>query len=383
VDGHRKSGPPHDIVIPAQGRQKALRALVRISQGLPPTEAVASLSVGHERIDAVIDRLFEHAEMSGSVFTVLTGDYGTGKTHLLMHLSERALDAGHPVFRLAVERVYLDLGTPLRHLVRLRGRSILPRRHRPTAIERAAFWTRSQSKLPELLRELAAIGQEPGDASAAAMRALSQARKAKDPGPALESFLTGRGLERKSSAPNYRQDAYERLLLWLELLARLDGCRGPVVLIDEAENLYTTGAARSLRRTALRSLSFYCGGALPSACVVIAITPRVLKQLRADARELLTEVSEQRTVLPWEDASMLSRRLSRIKPEPVPEFTDAHRRELLQKVLETHRGVRGATTATLSKREQRDLALEPAPPRLLLRKAADELERRWWQRDDS
>jgi hypothetical protein len=216
----------------------------------------------------------------------------------------------------------------------------------------------------------------------AALRALQQARKAKDPGPALESFLTGRGLERKSSAPNYRQDAYERLLLWLELLARLDGCRGPVVLIDEAENLYTTGAARSLRRTALRSLSFYCGGALPSACVVIAITPRVLKQLRADARELLTEVSEQRTVLPWEDASMLSRRLSKIKPEPVPEFTDAHRRDLLQKVLETHRGVRGATS-TLSRSEQRELAAEPGPPRALLRKAADELERRWWAREDA
>jgi formate dehydrogenase len=36
-----------------------------------------------------------------------------------------------------------------------------------------------------------------------------------------------------------------------------------VLLIDEAENLYRGGTSRLERRTALRSLSFYCGGMLP------------------------------------------------------------------------------------------------------------------------
>jgi hypothetical protein len=189
--------------------------------------------------------------------------------------------------------------------------------------------------------------------------------------------LTARGLDKKPSAPAYRQDAYERLLLWIELLQRLDDCKGPVVLIDEAENLYTSGAARASRRTALRSLSFYCGGTLPSACVIVAVTPKVLKALRADSRELLDEVSEQATVLPWEDADMLSRRLSRIKPEPVPEFTDAHKVELIERVIGTHRTVRGGD-GLLSPEDREELASVTGPPRELLRRTIDELERRWW-----
>lgn len=362
----------------ARNKTRALRALIRLSQGLPPTEGVASLSVGHERIDSVIDRLFEHVSVSGSVFSVLTGDYGTGKTHLLMHLTERALDDGHPVFRLDLERLNFDLGNPQRHLPRLLDQSVLPMRHRPSALDRVEIWTRSAAKVQEVRRALGHIAEADTEAASAARRALRQVEASKEPERALAAFLSARGLENKPGAQSYRQDAYERFLLWLELLSRLDGCRGPVVLIDEAENLYAGGVSRSARRTALRSLSFYCGGALPSACVVIAITPKILKELRTDCRELLREVTEQRTVLEWEDATMLSRRLYRIRPEPVPEFTDAHRRELIQRVVETHRSVRGPVEP-LSKREVTALVKEPGPPRRLLRCVVDELERRWWQ----
>ncbi len=90
------------------------------------------------------------------------------------------------------------------------------------------------------------------------------------------------------------------------LAARLEGCEGPVVILDEAENLYRAGVSRAERRTALRSLGFYCGGALPRACVVLAITPETLTLLREEASELLDEIADQSTLLPVEDIAMLS-----------------------------------------------------------------------------
>lgn len=357
-------------------KRAALRTLIRISQGLPPLEAVTSMSVGHERIDRTINTLFEHADASGSVFTAIVGDYGSGKTHLLMHLSERALSDRHPVFWLNLERLNLDLGNPARHFQRLLEHSVLPVRRRPSAIERASQWTRSAAKLRALLNAIEEIAEAGGEAGAAAQKAKQIAGAARDTGAALEGFLHGRDLRERSAAKGYRQDAYRRLLLWLELLARMEGCSGPVVLIDEAENLYTTG--RTARRSALRSLAFYCGGALPNACVVIAMTPPALKELRREARELLNEVDEQSGTLEWEDATMFRRRLQKLEPTEVPAFSKRQREELAGLVRSTHRSVRGPLELAEWEATVRRVVRQHESPRAVIRALVDELESVWW-----
>lgn len=357
-------------------KRAALRTLIRISQGLPPLEAVTSMSVGHERIDRTINTLFEHADASGSVFTAIVGDYGSGKTHLLMHLSERALTDGHPVFWLNLERLNLDLGNPARHFQRLLEHSVLPVRRRPSAFERAGHWTRSPAKLRQLLSSIDDITGVGGEAGTAAQKAKQIAGAARDPGAALESFLLGRDLRERSAAKGYRQDAYRRLLLWLELLGRMEGCSGPVVLIDEAENLYTTG--RAARRSALRSLAFYCGGALPNACVVIAMTPPALKDLRREARDLLSEVDEQSGTLEWEDATMFRRRLQKLEPVLVPQFSKRQREELAELVRATHRSVRGPLDVAEWDATVRRVVRQHESPRGVIRALVDELESVWW-----
>ncbi len=359
-------------------KRPALRTLIRISQGLPPLEAVTSMSVGHERIDRAIKKLFEHADASGSVFTALVGDYGSGKTHQLMHLAERALADNHPVFWLNLERLNLDLGNPARHFRRLLEHSVLPVRRRPSALEKASEWTRSRAKLKALLGALEACHEQAGETAQPAGKALSIARAAVDPGAALESFLGGRDLGERSASKGYRQDAYRRLLLWLELLQRLESCAGPVVLIDEAENLYTTGAGRAARRAALRTLSFYCGGALPNACVVVAITPPALKDLRREARELLGEVEEQSGTLEWEDAVMFRRRLQRLVPEEVPAFSKRQRQELAELVRTTHRSVRGPVDFPEWEQVVKRAVRQFESPRAVVRALVDELEAVWW-----
>jgi BREX system ATP-binding protein BrxC/D len=355
-----------------------LRALIRGAQGLPPTESVQSMTVGHERIDKTIDRLFEHAELEGSVFTLLVGDYGTGKTHLLLHLTERALDSKRPVLRLSVEALGSDLGHPERHLRRLLEDAVLPLEGHPSPMQLLLEWTRSSSKTQLLVRTLEDIAGRTGDAAPAAAKGLRFMASAKDPTAGLYAYLGASDLTSKGGGPNYRHDAYRRLLLWLVLLQELEQLSGPVLTIDESENLYRGGTTQAERRTALRSLSFYCGGTLPSACVILAITPAVLKDLRSDARELLNEVAEQETVLAWEDALMLKRRLNQARPVEVPALTADQTSDLIERVRKTHRAVRGTVRDSGFGKFMREQAASATLPRATVRATVERMECAWW-----
>ncbi len=356
----------------------ALRAVIRAAQGLPPAEPVPSMSVGHEKIDHAITALFEHAAMQSSVFALLTGAYGTGKSHLLMHLTGRAMADRRPVFRLSLERLDMDLGSPQRHLRRMLEHATLPLPGQPTALDRLAAWTRSSQQCRRLLDALEALAAEGGDVAAPAKKALSFAARAPNAGAALESWLGAAELATRPSNANYRQDAYQRLLLWIALLERVEKCAGPVLLVDEAENLYRNGTSRADRRTALRTLSFYCGGTLPDACVVMAITPDALASLRAEAAELLDDVAEQRTVLAWEDAAMFRRRLTATVPVEVPALTSESRVVLAFRAQATHAKVRGPVFDPHWARWVSEVVKDDVPPRLLVRRVIDRLERCWW-----
>jgi len=376
------SGDPRDrspATFPAK-RAPEMRALIRGAQGLPPTEAILSMSVGHAEIDATIDGLFEHSAMEGSVFALLAGAYGTGKTHLLLHLAARARADRRPVLRLSLERLDADLGNPQRHLRRMLEQAELPLPGNPSLLDLLSMWTRTPKKLDALLRELESI-QLAGasDISPAAGRTLRAAHAGSSKAAGVTAILGALDLESKANGPNYRQDAYGRLLLWLALLERLEGCAGPVLLIDEAENLYKGGSSRAERRTALRSLAFYCGGALPRACVVLAITPDVLTEMRAEAKELLEEVGEQRTLLTWEDATMFRRRLVRTKPVVVPVLLDEHRELLARRVRDTHASVRGPVKDAGWAEHLVTLGAASTTPREIVRRTIERLEGLWWQ----
>ncbi len=370
----------HAVEAPPAERAAEMRAIIRGAAGLPPTEAVLSMSVGHEEIDKTIDDLFEHSAMEGSVFALLSGAYGSGKTHLLLHLAARARRDRRPVLRLSFERLDVDLGNPQRHLRRMLEHAELPLPGNPSIIDLLAVWTRTPKKVDQLATELEKIENEGSDASPAAARVRRAAAASASKGRGIEAILGASDLESKPNGPGYRQDAYGRLLLWLTLLERLEKCAGPVLLIDEAENLYKGGSSRSERRTALRALAFYCGGALPRACVVLAITPDVLPELRGEARELLDEVEEQRTLLTWEDATMFRRRLVRAKPLAVPILLQDQRAALAARVRKTHASVRGSVRDQGWSEFLASLEAESITPREIVRRTVERLEGLWWYR---
>jgi hypothetical protein len=308
----------------------------------------------------------------------VSGAYGAGKTHLLLHLTARALKDKRPVFRLSLERLDADLGNPQRHLHRLLDHSVLPLEGRPSALDLLVRWTATEKGMAELVQSLEEIAADETEAADASKRALRVVQKSRRKIAALRAHLSAHELGEKPAGPSYRQDAYGRFFLWLELLARTSKMKGPVLLIDEAENLYRLGMREGERRTALRSLSFYCGGVLPGACVVLAITPEALEHLRKDARDLLGEVNEQSTLLGWEDASMFRRRL---KLSPVLEVPPLDRNELLllaSKLRRVHEQARGKIDDAEFRKFAVKLAETSEGPRAFIRALVNRLEERWW-----
>jgi len=376
---HRK------VRAPEVGEGGALRNLIRISEGVPPTDNLTRMSVGQDKLDATIRRLFTFVKRAGSFFSILVGEYGSGKTHLMMHLAERALEDERPVFWLNLERTNLDLGNPARHLGRFLEHSMLPIRGRPSALTLAARWTRSKAAVGKLVETLEALAAAPdgdagvGQAPAAAKKALRIAAS-RDAGRGLENFLAGVDLVERPGDPAYRLDAYRRIFLWFELLARLEGIAGPVILIDEAENLYTSGRAPASRRTSLRSLAFYCGGALPGTCVVLAMTPPAYELMKGEARDLLAEAGDLGTTLELERVERFRRSLWGLKPEPVRALTRPEREELCDRVRRMHRSVRGAIEVDDWPSLVDRLVTAHTSPRTLIRTLIDELEASWWAR---
>lgn len=348
-----------------------LRGLLRLGQGLPPTEALSELTVGLDEVDRRIDQLFATSANDGSVFAVLRGAYGSGKTHHLLHLEARALASKRPVLRLAVERLDEDMGNPQRHLRRLLEGTLIPVEGTPNVFGCLDRWLSNADARRTLTESLRMLASGEAEVKAHAAGCLLNGALNER---ALIALLSAIDLVEKPASASYRRDAYRRLLLWLELLGRVEGCEGPVVIVDEAENLYRKGVSRAERRTALRSLGFYCGGALPRACVVLALTPETLESLREEASALLDEIEMQVTSLPQEDIAMLRHRLLRATPIDVRQLTREERLVLAARVHALHARVRGEVqddgwTAWLAHTEA-----ESHSPRELVRRCVERLE---------
>lgn len=363
----------------------ALRAVIRSLSGLPPADALRRTSVALGPLDSIVSRLFELTRHDGSAFALLSGAYGTGKTHLLLHIAARAHTERRPVFRLSLERLDADLGNPQRHLGRLIDTATVGQGPSLPPIALLA-WLEAQWRSAEgytsVLDDLAAIAgegkDEANEASAAAHKALETVKRAKSAKGArarLSSFLTGRDLYAKPGQPTYRRDAYRRFLLWLALLERRSQITGPVLLLDEAENLFAGGATMPERRTALRTLAFYCGGHVPCAAVFLAVTPEALVGLRAETPELVRSVGAQKTTLPAEDVAMLQSRLRHAAPVEAPPLGFLERRALCDRLRSLHTDARGPVRDDTFAAFADELSSSKVPVRTLVRQVTLRLER--------
>jgi hypothetical protein len=373
------AGDPPKVTPVERNRARALRAHLRLVRGLPPVEDLDKISVGMEALDAELAALFGHAAVGSSVFAILSGDYGSGKTHRLLHLESLALAEKRPVFRLSVERLDEDLGNPQRHLRRLLESGTLPGRSALGPLEQLDLWLASETKTRRLLEALEEVAELDVPGAKAALRVLRGSEEGLDPDH-VRRVLGALDLEVKPGAPTYRRDAYARLHLWVELLSRLEETDGPLIVLDEAENLFRAGVSRPERRTALRSLSFYCGGWIDRGVVVLAVTPDTLSILRSEASELLAEIDGQATHLPEEDVGMLRRRL-RSRPLSVARMGTEELEELADRAYQIGCRARGLRRERSREELLETFAKGAKKPREVVQRVAQHVESRAWSSD--
>ena len=116
----------------------------------------------------------------------------------------------------------------------------------------------------------------------------------------------------------------------------------------------------------------------PGACVVLAMTPDALKEMRQESGALLREQADIGSTLDLEDVVLFKRRLTKLTPDEVPSFSRPMQKALAEKVRKTHRAVRGPVDVEDWDAVVRAAMGDATQPRHLVRRLTDELEARWW-----
>ena len=127
------------------------RALEALRAGVPSRDAVSLLGSGQAEIEDRFLALVERAQAGAAAGMLLGGGFGSGKSHLLQHLGQLALNAG-----LAVSRVVISKETPLHDPVKVfraaADSAVVPGRHGPAIAEAAAELDVDGPPYAELLR---------------------------------------------------------------------------------------------------------------------------------------------------------------------------------------------------------------------------------------
>jgi hypothetical protein len=112
ASGWRRSGERRHHGLDLVTRQR--RALEALRAGVPSRDAVGLLGSGQAEIEDRFLALVERARDGAAGGMLLGGGFGSGKSHLLQHLGQLALNAG-----LAVSRVVISKETPLHDPVKV------------------------------------------------------------------------------------------------------------------------------------------------------------------------------------------------------------------------------------------------------------------------
>jgi len=232
----------------------ARRAVEALRSGVPNREAVRALGCSQpeieRRCDGLLGRAVGDGESSGPHGLLVSGDFGTGKSHLLAHLEHRALERDFVCSRVAIskETPLYDLGkvfSAAMDAARMpdrKGRFVeeLGVKMDTRSPRYADFWrwtkkaTEEDGMNPVFLATLA-VYEESGDTG------LKQEIEAFWAGdrlriPSLRAGLReiGQTREYRFRAPRITELPPQRMRFVLELI-RAAGYQGWVVLLDEIE----------------------------------------------------------------------------------------------------------------------------------------------------
>jgi len=225
------------------------RALEALRAGVPSRDAVGLLGSGQAEIEDRFLALVEQARDGAAGGMLLGGGFGSGKSHLLQHLGQLALNAG-----LAVSRVVISKETPLHDPVKVfraaADSAVVAGRHGTAIAEAAAELDLDAPAYAELLSWAGSPGSDLNARFVASLLLFARLRDRDPeyadalvrfwsgdplPAPELRRRLKAHGLGPVSLPPApVRELGMQRLRFAAKLLAAA-GFPGWVVLFDEVE----------------------------------------------------------------------------------------------------------------------------------------------------
>jgi hypothetical protein len=225
------------------------RGLEALRAGVPSRDAVAATGSGQSAIEDRFGQLRESAAAGHPGGLLIGGGFGTGKSHLLEHLSHLALDAGF-----AVSRVVISKETPLYDPAKVFAAAVesavVASRPRPALVEAASALDPESRAYAELLRWASSTGSGLNERFPATLSLFAQVLErdasfantilrfwSGDPINTLElrRQLKEIGEQRASLTPVTAKDlAVQRIRFAARLLAAA-GSVGWVIFFDEVE----------------------------------------------------------------------------------------------------------------------------------------------------
>jgi hypothetical protein len=225
------------------------RAIEALRAGVPSRDAVAATGSGQSAIEDRFAQLRDKAAGGHPGGLLIGGGFGTGKSHLLEHLSRLALNAGF-----AVSRVVISKETPLYDPAKVFAAAVesaaVAGRPRPALVEAAAALDPESREYAELLRWASSTGSGLNERFPATLSLHAELRErdasfagaivrfwSGDPinTPELRRRLKESGEQRPNLPPVTTKDlAVQRIRFAARLLAAA-GSAGWVILFDEVE----------------------------------------------------------------------------------------------------------------------------------------------------
>jgi hypothetical protein len=225
------------------------RAIEALRAGVPSRDAVAALGSGQPAIEDRFVALSEAAAAGTAGGLLLGGGFGTGKSHLLEHLSRLALDADFTVSRVVISKE-TPLHDPAKVFRAAADSAVRAGQARPAIVEAAASVDLDGRPYAELMRWASSSGAALNERFPATLALFARVRDhdavfaeailrfwSGDPiaVPDLRRRLRELGEQRPALPPVTTAELGRQRLRFASRLLTVAGSAGWVILFDEVE----------------------------------------------------------------------------------------------------------------------------------------------------
>ena len=328
----------------------ARQTLERLKRGAPPTDNIAALTVGMDRLSRKLGRLLQ-PDCDHRWFFVVS-EYGEGKSHFHSFSRAQSLNTGYAVASLDINNDESAIHQPQRHLSVLLNSLESPKTEFNACqgiVELVRHWLEFAPSqdidrvLNQLLqtRSSTPAGRDSDNFRSLVWRYLRDRSRGASECFSLLQLLQYFSCEDLIAKGPYARFAASFRFQVIEQWLIATGHQGLYLFIDEVDNIVRQIHGKA-HPACFRTLAWYCSSnALQQTRVVFASTPDVIQMLISQKSHFQENLKSQATVRPEEVKSFAkwSKEFEEHLPYHhlrCPKLTSILRAELLHRVVDLH-----------------------------------------------